>query len=96
MQSYNGTIRLFPNWPLEKDAEFLDLRAAGTFLVSASLKDGKASKIEILSEAGSTLKMILPWESCTVRNQKGEKRINSKDIELDTEKGEIFIFIPKK
>ncbi len=38
MQSYNGTIRLFPNWPMDKDAEFQDLRAAGAFLVSASLK----------------------------------------------------------
>ena len=38
MQSYDGTIRLFPNWPPEKDAEFHNLRAAGAFLVSATLE----------------------------------------------------------
>jgi len=43
IQSYNGTIRLFPNWPMEKDAEFHKLRAAGAFLINASLKNGKVS-----------------------------------------------------
>ena len=33
MQSYDGTIRLFPNWPKNKDAAFYDLRAVGAFLV---------------------------------------------------------------
>ena len=44
MQSYTGTINLFPNWPMDKDAEFRNLRAAGAFLVSASLKSGKVNK----------------------------------------------------
>jgi len=96
MQSYNGTIRLFPNWPMEKDAEFQNLRAVGAFLVSASLKDGKVSKIEVFSEAGSTLKIILPWENSTVKNRKGEKQINIKEIELETEKGEKLVFVPKE
>jgi hypothetical protein len=41
LQSYSGTLRLFPNWPLERDAEFRTLRAAGAFLVSALLRAGK-------------------------------------------------------
>ena len=56
MQSYDGTIRLFPNWPLDKDAEFHNLRAAGAFLVSATLKNGKVTGIEIISEAGGQVK----------------------------------------
>ena len=92
MQSYNGTIRLFPNWPLEKDAEFQNLRAAGAFLVNATLKDGKVSKIEIFSEAGSTLKMLLPWEKCKLTNSEGTKTLNSNKIEIDTNKGEKLTF----
>ena len=95
MQSYNGTIRLFPNWPMEKDANFHKLRAAGAFLVSASLKDGKVSKIEILSEAGSQLNIILPWKNSTMKNEKGETHIKSNQFETKTKKGEKLIFTPQ-
>lgn len=95
MQSYNGTIRLFPNWPMEKDAEFNNLRAAGAFLVSAVLKDGQVSKIEILSEAGTPLKMILPWGNCLMTNGKGQTIVDSKEIDVSTMKGEVITFNPK-
>jgi len=49
MQSYNGTIRLSPNWPSDKDAAFHNLRAAGAFLVSATLEKGKVTGVEIIS-----------------------------------------------
>ncbi len=97
MQSYNGTIRLFPNWPLEKDAEFKDLRAAGAFLVSAALKDGEVSQVEILSEAGMPLKIMPPWKEATlVRNKRGSISMDTDLIEIDTEKGEVITFMPKK
>lgn len=94
MQGYNGTIRLFPNWPMEKDAEFYNLRAAGAFLVSASLKDGEVSKVEILSEVGSPLRVILPWENCTMTSAKGKVQIAGKLVEIDTDKNEKITFIP--
>ncbi len=50
MQSYNGIVRLFPNWPDNKGAEFKTLRAAGGFLVSSSIIDGKIQKVTIESE----------------------------------------------
>ena len=31
MQSYDETIRLYPNWPMDKDAEFHNLRAVELF-----------------------------------------------------------------
>ena len=96
MQSYSGTIRLFPNWPKEKDAEFRDLRAAGAFLVSASLKDGEISHIKILSEAGMPLKILMPWEGTTVvKNNKGSSQFSKKLIEINTEKGEVITFTSK-
>ena len=31
LQSYDGALRLFPNWPLDRAAEFRTLRAVGAF-----------------------------------------------------------------
>ena len=94
MQSYNGTIRLFPNWSLEKDAEFQNLRAVGAFLVSAKLKKGKVEEIKITSEAGGVLKMILPWSTGSkLSSTSGSKKtISSKTVEIKTTKGEVLIF----
>ncbi len=96
MQSYNGTIRLFPNWPMEKDAEFKTLRAAGAFLVSASLKEGRVSEIQIVSEAGMPLKLLVPWKEATIiMNNNGESILNSGLIEINTEKMENIVLKPR-
>jgi hypothetical protein len=94
MQSYNGTIRLFPNWPMESDAEFHDLRAVGAFLVSASLKEGKVTEVKILSEAGSPLQIILPWENYFMINANGKVPMSGKSVEIGTRAGEIISFEP--
>jgi alpha-L-fucosidase 2 len=95
MQSYDGTIRFFPNWPMEKDAEFHNLRAAGAFLVTASLKNGKVDEMEIVSEAGGLLKVILPWsKGGTIKTDKGVQFLKSTFIEVNTGKGEIVVFKP--
>jgi hypothetical protein len=95
MQSYNGTIRLFPNWPMEKDAEFHQLRAAGAFLISAKLKEGKVTDIEILSEAGGLLKILLPWENGgTIKNNNEKTTVDTNVVELNTEKGEKIYIKP--
>jgi len=95
MQSYDGTIRLFPNWPMDKDAEFYNLRAAGAFLVSASLKNGQIKKIEITSEAGAMLKIILPWKSGGTISRNNEKKpLASNVLEMKALKGEKIIFQP--
>lgn len=93
MQSYNGTIRLFPNWPMDSDAEFFNLRAAGAFLVSSSLKNGTVTTIQITSEAGGTLKIILPWKGGgKMINRYGEQSLKSNIISIETLKGEKIIF----
>ena len=95
MQSYDGIIRLFPNWPMEKDAEFHNLRAAGAFLVDATLKNGKVNEIKVVSEVGGLLKMNLPWpKGGNVSTQKGKKPLLSPNIEMQTVKGETLIFQP--
>ena len=94
MQSYDGTIRLFPNWPMDKDAEFQHLRAAGAFLVSAVLKNGQVNELQVTSEVGGVLKLILPWsKGGTVSSSShGEKELSTTTVELQTTKGEILIF----
>jgi hypothetical protein len=96
MQSYNGTIQFFPNWSLEKDAEFNNLRAVGAFLVSAILKNGRVEEISVTSEAGGVLKMNLPWPNggkvSSVSG--GIKTLSSSSLEMPTAKGEVLIFKP--
>jgi len=96
MQSYDGIIRLFPNWPMDKDAEFHNLRAAGAFLVNASLKNGKVNEIKVTSEVGGVLKIILPWKSGgTIISGSGKKPLASNIINIQTVKGEIINFQQK-
>lgn len=95
MQSYNGTIRLFPNWPLDKNAEFQNLRARGAFLVSALLKNGNVIEVRILSEAGNSLKIQLPWSSGgTAETRKESIRFKTNMVEIPTQKGEVIVFKP--
>jgi len=61
LQSYTGTLRLFPNWPKERDAAFHTLRAAGAFLVSAEIRGGTVAWVEVCSEAGGELVLLNPW-----------------------------------
>jgi alpha-L-fucosidase 2 len=97
MQSYDGTIRLFPNWPSGKDAEFHNLRAAGAFLVSAVLKNGKVDLIDITCEAGGMLNIILPWENGgRALTLAGSKRFNTKNVEMETSQGEKITLHPLK
>jgi alpha-L-fucosidase 2 len=93
MQSYHGTIRLFPNWPVNKDAEFYNLRAVGAFLVSASLKNGVVEEIQVTSETGGMLKMILPWKNGGILLSAGSrKNLSSPKVEMQTIKGDLLIF----
>ena len=95
MQSYQGTIRFFPNWPKDKDAAFKNLRAAGAFLVSANLQNGKVKNITILSEMGSDLRLIVPWgPSGTIVRKKGTQKITANTVFLKTSAGEQISFHP--
>jgi alpha-L-fucosidase 2 len=61
LQSYNGVLRFFPNWPAASQAEFHTLRAVGAHLVSAAWSEGSVEWIEITSEQGADLQLIVPW-----------------------------------
>ena len=61
LQSYSGTLRVFPNTQNLGPARFRDLRAAGAFLVSAAWDGRTVSDVEILSERGTPVRFVHPW-----------------------------------
>jgi hypothetical protein len=61
LQSVGGVIRLFPNWPAGRPAQFQTLRAVGGFLVSAATGIGGVEWVDVRSEAGETLRFLNPW-----------------------------------
>jgi len=68
IQSWNGTIRVFPAWPYAwGDAIFRDLRAEGGFSVSAAREDGRTVWVALTSHAG---------EPCRVRVDMSELRVH--------------------
>lgn len=86
MQSYDGVIRLFPNWPADKPASFSTLRAAGAFLVSAEFADGVVQRVEVVSEVGGVLRVMLPagWHTANA----GMQVFTGDVIEMHTFAGE--------
>ncbi|MDD5262894.1 MAG: glycoside hydrolase N-terminal domain-containing protein [Methylacidiphilales bacterium] len=91
MQSYSGVLRLFPNWPKERDAEFRTLRAAGAFLVSAGCGGGTVTWVEVLSETGGDLVLLNPWPG-KVRCQRGEETWDAagEQISIATNVGDLI------
>lgn len=69
LTSWDGTIRLFPAWPLEKKARFRDLRTRGAFLVSAACENGRVFDVSVKSEKGGLIRMAPPWPKIRVINE---------------------------
>lgn len=91
MQSVTKTIRVFPGWPEDMNAEFVTLRAQGGFLVSARKTNGEVVKLEIESTVGGKLRVVSPWE--TIKANGKELRPDEKGIvSIDTKAGEAVIF----
>ena len=62
MQSWDGSIRLFPRWPKERDVAFDNWRAQGAFLVSAAMKGGKVAYFKVKSEKGAPCVVLGDWK----------------------------------
>ena len=95
LQSYNGIIRLFPNWPGDKKGQFQTLRAAGAFLVSSSYSQGTVQSFSVLSEKGGILKFYNPWHSeISIVSDGKIRKFNGEIIELRTTPGESLEIHP--
>lgn len=80
LQSYSGTIRIFPAVPEAwKDVSFKTLRAEGSFLVSAERKDGVTQFVEILAEKGSVCRLENPFGKSLYRIEGIDKKAVTTD-----------------
>ncbi|MDP2984009.1 MAG: hypothetical protein Q8O92_11860 [Candidatus Latescibacter sp.] len=96
LQSYNGVLRLFPNWPDGKNAEFKSLRTVGAFLVSARKSGGKVQWIEVQSEAGQPLSLISPWKTGAIlERQSGNEMLSGGTFLIKTKPGEMLRLVAK-
>jgi len=93
MQSYEGVLRIFPDWNLQKAASFHNLRAYGAFLVSSRVKNGKIGFVKIYSQKGRACVIENPWpgkEVEIIRNgKKAENRKGSRII-FNTKENELI------
>ena len=92
MQSHTGTISLFPAIPASwENSSFENLRAAGAFLVSARMEDGKVTFVHILSEKGAVCHIKNPWEDSGVqliRNGKPDRILTGEKLTFQTQPNE--------
>lgn len=94
LQSYEGVVRVFPNWNHAKDASFDKLRAYSAFVISSKLKNGKVEYVSLLSEKGRNCTMENPWPDQKVhliRNGKNAEILNGKTITFNTGENEKII-----
>jgi hypothetical protein len=95
LQSWGGIIRVFPAVPDEwKEASFYDLRARGSFLVSAVRKNGITEFIRIKSLAGQPCLIKTGWTSDVKVFGKRKFTITKKNdsvVSIDLKKGEEVI-----
>lgn len=59
-------LRVFPVWPKDKDAKFVNIRAWGAFLVSSELQDGEVQYVRITSERAKDCTILNPWPGQSV------------------------------
>ena len=100
LQSYTGTLRLFPDTQNLGPARFEGLRAAGAFLVSATYDGKQVSSVSLLSEKGKPVRLAKPWASAAVRvtlardGRQVPTRIEKEIVTFDTEPGERYAIEP--
>ncbi|HWI93085.1 MAG TPA: hypothetical protein VNT20_17530 [Flavisolibacter sp.] len=87
LQSYEGVVRIFPNWNHSKDASFDNLRAYGAFVISSSLKNGRVEYVNMISEKGRSCILENPWpreEVQLFRNGKKAEKLKGSKLDIHT------------
>src|SRR5450432_2093269 len=98
LQSFQGKLRLFSDWPKGVDARFGDLRAYGAFLVSSDVRSNVVQYVRIVSERGGSVVFLNPWSpSSTLRVYKNGADAGTRtgaEVSLDTAAGDILHIAP--
>jgi alpha-L-fucosidase 2 len=97
LQSFQGKLRLFSDWPSGVDARFGDLRAYGAFLVSSDVRKNAVQYVRVISERGGMAVLLNPWPTGTVhvfRNGADAGTMTGAELNLDSAAGEIIHLAP--
>jgi alpha-L-fucosidase 2 len=97
LQSFQGKLRVFANWPSNKDARFGDLRGYDAFLLSSDRRGGNVKYVRIVSEVGGKAVLVNPWPMGSVRlfkNGADAGTLNGAELSLDTAKGDVLHLAP--
>jgi alpha-L-fucosidase 2 len=98
LQSFQGKVRVFANWPAGTDARFGDLRAFGAFLVSSHVRAGVVQYMRVVSERGLPLTLVNPWAASTTlrlwRNGQDAGTLAGPELSIPTSPGEVLHIAP--
>jgi hypothetical protein len=98
LQSFQGEVRVFANWPSGADARFGDLRAFGAFLVSSDVRSDVVQYVRVVSERGLPLTLVNPWPSSTParlwRNGEDAGTLSGAELSIPTSPGEVLHVAP--
>jgi hypothetical protein len=96
LQSFSGTIRLFPNTQGLGTARFRGLRTVGALLLSASYDGKAASEVTLFSEKGATAKLVNPWPKTQLKvtrvkdNRRIDCSVKGGIVQFPTQAGERY------
>lgn len=100
LQSYSGTIRVFPAIPEDwQEAAFESMRAEGAFLVSARRSLGNTQRVDIQSEKGGVCLLENPFPEGSFLVAEGDTaKVSTKDsqILIDMLPGETISLVWRK
>jgi alpha-L-fucosidase 2 len=97
VQSFQGKIRLFPDWPSDAMAKFGDLRAYGGFLISSSIENGSVQYARLISEQGGNAVVVNPWPDQPVslyRQGVFSKTLSGPLLTIPTSANETLVLAP--
>lgn len=90
IQSHTGVIKLFPAIPADwRDLSFTKLRTYGAFLVSAEMKNGAVSDVEITAEKGGKLVLENPFAGQEFKTDSNFEMIEN-SLVFETKPGDVI------
>jgi hypothetical protein len=97
MQSFQGNIIVFPDWPSGTNAHFGDNLAYGNFLVSSAMYNNAVLYVRIISQAGQTISITNPWPGQSAqfyRNGTNRGTLSGTTFSITTSTNDVILLGP--
>jgi hypothetical protein len=99
LQSFQGVVRVFPDWPSSSDAKFANLRAYGGFLVSSAVSGNAVQYVRIVSEYGGAVTLQNPWQAqklSVYRNGPSATTVSGGSVTIQTCANDVIVVAPQE